>query len=123
MVDLMIFIFLAGTGTPALGEIYIIKFSIDNLLGLTGRQSKSYLSLSLSSSSSTTSAATATTEHMKPGGGTFANWRNSGRYIGESTVDFRQLAKVRWTLPVVTKQYQYRIYVRAHVNVIGIGIS
>jgi hypothetical protein len=68
--------------------------------------------------------------------------------IGESTVDFRQLAKfqeiywrkysglspigetpggvlakVRWTLPVVTKQYQYRIYVRAHVNVIGIGIS
>jgi hypothetical protein len=45
------------------------------------------------------------------------------RCIGESTVDFRQLAKVRWTLPVVTKQYQYRIYVRAHVNVIGIGIS
>jgi hypothetical protein len=38
-------------------------------------------------------------------------------------VDFRQLAKVRWTLSVVTKQYQYRIYVRAHVNVIGIGIS
>ncbi len=33
------------------------------------------------------------------------------------------LAKVRCTLPVVTKQYQYRIYVRAHVNVIGIGIS
>jgi hypothetical protein len=43
--------------------------------------------------------------------------------IGESTVDFRQLPKVRWTLSVVTKQYQYRIYVRAHVNVIGIGIS
>ncbi len=68
--------------------------------------------------------------------------------VGESKVDFRQLAKfqeiywrkysglspigetpggvlakVRWTLPVVTKQYQYRIYVRAHVNVIGIGIS
>jgi len=87
MVDLMIFIFLAGTGTPALGEIYIIKFSIDNLLGLTGRQSKSYLSLSLSSSSSTTSAATATTEHMKPGGGRSP--------IGEIPGDI--LPKVQWT--------------------------
>ncbi len=41
--------------------------------------------------------------------------------IGEIPGDM--LAKVRWTLPVVTKQYQCRIYVRAHVNVIGIGIS
>jgi len=44
MVDLMIFIFLKATGKPAFGEIYIIRFSINNLLGLTERQSKSYLS-------------------------------------------------------------------------------
>ena len=29
---------------------------------------------------------------------TFANWRNSRECVGESTVDFRQLAKVRWTI-------------------------
>jgi len=36
---------------------------------------------------------------------TFANWRNSRGCVGENTVDFHQLAKVRWTFSVVTKQY------------------
>jgi hypothetical protein len=57
------------------------------------------------------------------GSGTFANKTFANRTFANVETPGGVLAKVRWTLPVVTKQYQYRIYVRAHVNVIGIGIS
>ncbi len=62
-----------------------------------------------------------TRAHM--GSGTFANKTFANRTFANGETPGGVLAKVRWTLPVVTKQYEYRIYVRAHVNVIGIGIS
>ncbi|CAF4861738.1 unnamed protein product, partial [Rotaria socialis] len=39
---------------------------------------------------------------------TFANWRSSTECVGESKVDVRQLAKVRWGISVITQQYYER---------------
>ncbi|CAM4953661.1 unnamed protein product [Rotaria socialis] len=48
---------------------------------------------------------------------TFANWRSSTECVGESKVDVRQLAKVRWGISVITQQYYERVRKRFLVYV------
>jgi hypothetical protein len=68
MCNLIIFIFLEATRSPCLGEIYIIRWSVDNLFGVV-RKSTSYSSLnntnSLSSSSSSLSISSTGAKKQK----------------------------------------------------------